>query len=322
MLDALSDWLAKRGTRQRKARRAKAARRSKTSLNVESMEERALMTANYFVLDYTPDYHQGSFVDTFVNARTPQGYAPAFLDFNGDRTVNAKDAEIAAGQITAKVQSIFAPFSNVAANNLKFVSGDVTKNTNLGYQWLNYGSYYPSVEVAVIYIGGTDRATPEGAAGRAPQAAPGTNIEGYGNVYSRITANIFSKSPYATKANFVNTVATDIAHELGHMMGLGHTAATDNYNIMNGKVVDTVKYSYSFVNATIRTENGTYQNAYMELNNSFRGNQRQVLDTSINNYGQAAPVVTIEAPNPSGNSLDSIFATYPTSHKLKPTHAA
>src|SRR5947209_1078471 len=92
-------------------------------LGVELLERRDVLTANYFMLDFTPDYHQGSFADTFASVRDSRGYAPAFLDFNHDGWVNGTDVVLAAQQVANRVATFYAPFVNNAANHLSIQYG-------------------------------------------------------------------------------------------------------------------------------------------------------------------------------------------------------
>src|SRR5262245_61811462 len=103
-------WLTAEGRNSPRPQR----RQARPSL--EALEDRTLLTATYFILDFTPDSHAGSFADTFARTWTASGYAPTFLDFNGDRRVDSRDVSIAAGQIASKVQSFFAPFLNRVNN--------------------------------------------------------------------------------------------------------------------------------------------------------------------------------------------------------------
>jgi hypothetical protein len=261
---------------------------------VEALEDRTLPTATYFILDFTPDYHTGSFVDTFAQTKTSSGYAPSFLDFNGDHRVNSTDVSLAAGQIANKVASFYAPFLG-GGNNLSIYYGDVLSNTNWGYQWINYGRYYSNVQVAVQYLGGTSNRG-SSVFGLSPQASDGYNVEGYGETYTRTIAANLLKKANATPTDFVNSVANAAAHELGHMMGLRHTTswdATNSYNIMSANQSSNPG-SASFVRGNVNTDNGYKQDAYAELVRSFQG-QTQVYGNVSGGQAQHAGGSTFDA---------------------------
>jgi hypothetical protein len=254
-------------------KKASTVRRS-FRIQMGELESRQLLTANYLILDFTPDTHSGSFADTFYSTKLSNGFAPKFLDFNGDRYVNSTDVSIAASAVYSKVRSFYQPYLNNSYNNLTISYGDYNSNTNWGTQWINYGRAYSTVEVAVMYIGGTNVGG-NSILGQSPLASDGTNIEGSGETYSRTIANNMLSNTYATSTDFVNKVANTIAHELGHMMGLRHPSVSNNYNIMSAYQSSTPGSTY-FVSGKVNTTNGYQQDANYELLSSFQLNQRQV----------------------------------------------
>lgn len=232
-------------------------------LNLETLESRQMMIATHLVLDFTPDYRNGNFLQTFQNTRTSTGQSPAFLDFNGDRRITTQDAEIAANQIKNAMSSFFA--APARGYNVYLTHGDVLTQSNYGYRFLQQG-VNSTDQVLVMYLGGKNT----GEIGRAPLASDGYNVEGYGNTYTQAIANMLVNRPGSTKESFVWAVANTAAHEFGHMLGLRHSLGGYSNDIMNG----TQGYSPSrdvFSTYTQRTSGGANQNAVAELQRSFYG---------------------------------------------------
>jgi hypothetical protein len=236
-------------------------------LALETLEGRQLMATTALVLDFTPDYRQGTFLDTFYNTKYSNGYAPTFLDFNNDRKITNQDAEIAAGQITNIVRSFFA---NAASGyNVSVVYNDSTTQTNFGARYLDYGRSSVANQVAVMYVGGRN----QGEIGRAPLASNGYNVEGYGQTYSQAIATMLMGRSGMTPAHFAWAVANTAAHELGHMLGLRHSTNYTN-DIMN-PTQSLTPWNDSFSTQNRYTEGNTTQNATQELRNSFAGQSVQ-----------------------------------------------
>jgi predicted Zn-dependent protease len=276
-------------------------RRQPRTLRCENLESRELFTTTYMILDFTPDSHAGSFVDTFVNTRLPNGYAPNFLDFNGDHWVNAADASIAAQRVAGRVAGFYS--QAMKGLNVQVRYGDVTSNSNVGTQWINYGKYYSGIEVAVMYFGGTSTSG-LGVLGMAPLANDGYNFEAYGETYTRSAAiNMVQHTPNASPGDFVEVVARTAAHELGHMFGLRHIRGTDFSQVMNAQT-PIRPTSASFANQSRYTEGGAAQNAFQELRSSFY-NQRQRSDQPYIG-GQFATVDFGSQANPAPSAAGQI----------------
>lgn len=232
-------------------------------LNLETLESRQMMIATHLVLDFTPDYRSGSFLQTFQNTRTATGQSPAFLDFNGDRRITNQDVEIAANQIKNTISSFFA--APARGYNVSLVHGDVLTQSNYGYRYLQQG-VNSTDQVLVMYLGGKN----SGEIGRAPLARDGYNVEGYGNTYTQAIANMLVNRAGSTKEAFVWAVANTAAHEFGHMLGLRHSLGGYSNDIMNGTQGYT-PWKDVFSAYTQRTSGGANQNAVAELQRSFSG---------------------------------------------------
>lgn len=258
-------------------------------LSIENLEDRCLPAAVTLVIDYTPDTHAGGLVDTFLSTRAPNGSIPKFLDFDRNGTVNARDAELCAAQVTSRVSAFFRD----AAAGLSFsiVSGDVTSNTGLGTQSLARGRRTTGELVEVMYVGGTSPQSPY-IVGRAPEAPAGTNIEGFGEAYSRSLARCMAYKSQTTSTDFANSLAQTIAHEFGHMLGLSHPAVDTPSNVMDA-IQPSNPNATAFLNQSLRTANGAVQNALAEVRASLAGQQRQLPGVSSLG-GRASHVDTLD----------------------------
>ena len=255
---------------------------------VEVLEGRVGPATTKFILDFTPDGGGARFSDAFFKTKTADGYAPRFLDFNGDGTVNSTDVQLAAPKIANKVHAYFRSYMG---NNLEIRYGDVTSNTNVGKQWLNSGRQSSSLLVAVMYLGGRGRQADT--LGEAYEARPGYNVEGSGNIYTDTLAkNLLARNRNATPTDFVNYVASTTAHELAHMLGVRHVTSGPSTNLMWSRSKFTTGVdNLGFVNQSVNTDNGYQQNAHTEIINSLRGQKTQT--------GQVAWALT--SPNPPSN---------------------
>lgn len=197
------------------------------------------------------------------------------FDFNHDGRVTQADVDLAAGQIASKVQGYYSPFLSLG---LKVYYGDTASETSMGTRWLNFGLSNSSVQVAVNYLGGRSSLGSE--FGRSPQAPDGTNVEGYGETYTKtIAQTLLAANPNATSNDFATYVASTSAHELGHMMGLRHSTSGPTNNLMNS---GRTRGSDYIVNGAVNTDNGYRQDAYAELTRSFKG-ERTISGSA--NYG-------------------------------------
>jgi|GEM_PF-5076776 len=255
------------------------AQRQNRVLNLEKLEGRAMMIATHLVLDFTPDYHAGTFWQTFQNSRYSNGQPPAFLDFNGDRRITTQDAEIAAGQIRNAVGSFFV--NPARGYNVTVGYNDVLSQTNFGYNYLTQGQRSANDQVLVMYLGGRNT----GEIGRAPLAQDGYNVEGYGNTYTQAISTMLMNRSGSTKEMFVWAVANTAAHEFGHMLGLRHSRNVYANDIMN-PTQDFTPSNDKFSAVNQYTEGGAAQNAYAELQNSFSGRQRTYFQGVKNGYAQ------------------------------------
>jgi hypothetical protein len=251
---------------------------------VESLEDRTLPAVTRIVIDFTPDTKirnlffgsiRRPFADTF-NLRDPSGHVLPFLDFNGDGKTDNTDALLAASAIVAKVQSYFAPF---ASEHVTVVGKDVLHQTQAGVAELRRGLASKRLQTFVDYVGGFS--TQPGVFGESFQAPVGRNNESYARIYSDAIAGMFvDQQPPATPTDFVDFVGSTIAHETGHMLGLGHPHPdnTDKTNVMDssadGKADSFQNRSYPadlFLRASDVNTTVELQNPVTELQASFAG---------------------------------------------------
>lgn len=194
-------------------------RQTTTSLRVEPLEARQLLSRNVLILDFSPDRIPGeapqrAFVREFERFGGENG--PRFLDFNRDGVVDARDARRAAAAIKRRVARYFDGL------DIEIRAGDVMRNRGLGQRWLARGERRSDLYVTVLYIGGRDRLDPQ-VWGIAYQAPVGYNYEYYAYAYGGAITRWFNQyAPSASPAAFRDEVALTIAHEAGHLMGLGH----------------------------------------------------------------------------------------------------
>lgn len=248
--------------------------RPRTKLEVQQLEDRQLLTANQLVLDFTPDrlpgeQDQQAFVDSFLAAGGAE--APRFLDFNKDGTVNETDVRIAVRSIRKRVERYFDRLP------IKVRAGDVFADNDFGRRWLRRGQRDRNVYVTVVYVGGSDSYSPN-TWGVAYQAPVGRNHEYYAYAYGHSIIDWFRRNaPHASPARFRDEVALTVAHEAGHLMGLGHVKghppgipSVMNYNAPASRA--------RFINRSYEAELVTWygskfgrQNPRQELRNSLRG---------------------------------------------------
>ncbi len=197
------------------------ARRSRRQLrfHIEHLERRQLLASNRLILDFTPDNIPGenvqtAFVDSFRD--TARKGTAGFLDFNGDGRVDDRDARRAMNAIRRRVAQYFRYLP------IRVRAGDKFSDSNLGQRWLRRGQRDPDLYVVVVYVGGQSPAGPS-IWGEAYQAPVGRNHEYYAYAYADAIMKWFEKyAPNAAPARFRDEVALTIAHEAGHLMGLGH----------------------------------------------------------------------------------------------------
>lgn len=238
---------------------------------LEALEDRLVMT-NYLILDWTPAVNYASLAATFNS-----GKSPAFLDFNRDGRVNNTDVTLAAQAIASRTAQYLKGFDI----QVRYADPLYNDSANdIGSQWLRYGASSRD-EVFVIYVGGNsgkDNSTTF-TLGEAYQAPVGYVNEIGGNVYSESARNLLLGMRGATTTDYVTYVASAVAHEFGHLVGLGHVKGNpggDN-NIMNynaNKATATIpNKGYSqieLLNSKYQFSYG-YQNPAQELTQSLRG---------------------------------------------------
>jgi parallel beta-helix repeat protein len=208
-------------------------------LSLEPLESRLLL-ANRVIIDFTPDtidgeYQVGRFLELFDGSTVSN--ANRFLNYNSDSVVNAADAQLAAKKIGNRVTMLLKDFADESDVDLR-----VLYTTNLtaggdpgaGERKLADGQDSSLNNTYVIYVG-SDSPLPDAPdLGFAHQAFQGENNEFYGYVFARGVQEFLAGGEYPWKpvaklrsVDFTNNVAYAIAHELGHLWGLGHLRDVD-----------------------------------------------------------------------------------------------
>jgi len=200
-----------------------------------------LLLTNFVVLDFTPDaianeYVVGKFADVFAPASV--NVNNRFLDYNGDAKISAEDAQIAVGKIASRVNRIRAPFKNdpeidlIVMHTTKLNSTD---DPGAGEKRLAAGQASAEDNSYVLYVGDKRPSANACKYGMAFQAFAGENNEFYGYVFAGAISEYVANGGFGWKPqnelrpiDFTNQVAFGVAHELGHLLGLGHLLDGDS----------------------------------------------------------------------------------------------
>jgi hypothetical protein len=191
---------------------------------VEVLEDRTLLS-NTLLIDFSPGrlpderQHLASFASG-MKLTNANGRAYHFLDFDHDGKVNRADIGRMAQAIGQRVQTYFAGY------DLHVVMGDVGKNSRLGLRMRLDSQDSPVPDhLYIIYVGGVSFDGTISTFGEAYQAPVGTNLEYYAFAFSESMIRWYGKNlPFAAPQQFANDLGTTVAHEFGHLLGLGHVA--------------------------------------------------------------------------------------------------
>lgn len=191
---------------------------------VEALEDRTLLS-NILLIDFSPDRlpHERQHLAPFVSGMkltNANGRALRFLDFDHDGTVNRADISQMAQAVVQRVQTYFNGY------DLNIEWGGLGKNTQLGLRTRLSAEDSPVPDhVYVIYVGGVSFDGSIGTFGEAYQAPVGYNLEYYAYAFSESMIRWYRNNlPFAAPQHFANDLGTTVAHEFGHLLGLGHVA--------------------------------------------------------------------------------------------------
>jgi Ca2+-binding RTX toxin-like protein len=200
-----------------------------------------LLLTNYVVLDFTPDvitneHVVGKFADVFAPGAVNN--SNRFLDYNGDNTIGEADAKLAIGKIASRVNRLLKPFRDDPNISLVVMHTPDLHNSSdpgAGERKLAQGHASSTDNAYVVYVGDTRPTATAPEYGMAQQAFAGENNEFYayafaGGIKGLLASGNYGWKPQAklTSVDFTNNVAFAIAHELGHLWGLGHLVDVDS----------------------------------------------------------------------------------------------
>ena len=276
-------------------------RRTRRKLQIEALERRQLLTNN-IVLDFTPDtianeYSVGKFANVFATANV--NATNKFLDYNGDAKIDLADAQLSSKKISSRVTRLLKPFTddpNIDLVVYNTTDLNSTADPGVGESQLAKGFASSTDTTYVIYVGDLRPAANVSRFGIAQQSTAGFNFEHYAYVFAGELNNYMKAGGFQWKPlnelspiDFTNQVAYGIAHELGHLWGLGHLRTLDStpsedispaqyHHVMNAANYANPAAARFLEDAThlmeIGNPNGTIQwvhaNAKTEVTNSLR----------------------------------------------------
>ena len=289
--------------------------RAKGSLSFERLEERCLLarSSSLLVVDFTTPGD--------VLPLRDGGFVPA--SSFADQFATTSAAQRVIRTIGHRIELLLSGLPNPP----RIVTGGLTDGhgTDTGQSALATGRAFDSQLTDVIYASGRTFMTSPNIIGVAFLAPEGSNLENYGFTFpAGFSPDFRNGRPAAAVTRlYAIRIAAVIAHEYGHLLGLGHvladpvtdTSLMNNFVSLERRRVNNVTYSQTeLLSADFQSFCGP-QNAFQELARSLDGSQPIVPGSEQYRYSRGGPVVvgtpTCVAGGPAAAAVDHLLSSLP-----------